>query len=600
LARSDKKGEIGGGTKKISVKGDSTENIKGINKFTGNCSKVEEPVSSNSQQEIKSYEIGCKDVYKDECLTKKSNEEYSLNPVNYTGDVYISTADLDISVYDEKVGDKGVNARLFIGGHRSGANACPQGKDTNECCSEYFHNSSYLYVSPVLGQFFVMSIVKYGGIENAQGINNTMPFSRKDDPEVFSMSVCNGYLCVNDVRIDTYLVIPKEMTTVELAYTDNNPKLVISKKINEEIKLVENGKCVIRKVRDILDSRLSLDTSSLGSGYVYYVYGKHNGSIGVSDSVPFSPKCFYFIKVSSFSFGNSTISSDFRPKSLYILKKKRSGSGKDEYVIDDLVNFSNLFVRNSGSSVNVLYSEEIPNGKDIGSMLVNSLVNFSTDNISLKGILSNDNSNSNDSSNSQKSIDLNVKSLISIDPSSTFGEPIVYGKQFSTKSINVLLLSFSNDGKRYRSFSELFLAENFGFFYCNRWNMLATYPVIFGVMGFKDKSGKFFTGLARQLSSIDISSGKENASKEKVWRDTSKYYSVIDFMKKNKDLETFPGDIYNILVPLDGSNPAAKYAIPSDIIFSYKESPFLRFYINIPSDVTKMISGTLGNGGKKS
>jgi len=561
------------------------ESLKGMVVSSGECSEAEGPISTVGSQEIKSYEVGCSPQLKTLLLDKKSNQKYSSKTVD--NDVYISHSDLDISVFS-KLSNKPVHAKLSIKASSNYKAICPG----DECCEEYQGSSAYAYTITPFGTFIVMSVVKYNGIERAQVTGNTMPFSRKADAESLPTSVCSSYLHVKDVQVDTYLVIPKRGISVKITYLDNS-KSAKSVNLDDDIKLDENGKCVIRKISDILDSRLSFDTSSPGSDYVYYVYGHYDGQVKVSSKVPFSPKCFYFVKVSSFSFGNSGISSGSVPKSLYVFKYKDFAGNFCK--IDAVGIYSNLFVRKPDgqsypeSAASVFYSEYIPEKKDIGAMLVNSLVNFSENSVKLGDVLPQD------SSKPLNDINLNVKSLISIYPSYAYEEPIVYGKDFSTDSLNVLMLSFLSDGGRYGSFSELFLAKDFGYFYCDRWSMLAKSDSVslFGSIVSQESSREFFTGLVKQLSSINL-----EGSNEKVWRDTTKYYSVIDFLKKNKDIETFPGDVYNVLVHRSG-NSMVKYAIPSDIIFSYNKSPFLRFYINIPPDVNKIISGTSGNKGKK-
>jgi hypothetical protein len=488
------------------------------------------------------------------------------------------------------VSNEAIPARLSIKASSNYNAVCPE----DECCKEYQDNSAYTYTTTPFGMFIVMSVVRYSGVESSQVTNNTMPFSRKADAESLPTSVCSSYLHVKDVQVDTYLVIPKKGVSIKIAYL-NNSGIAESVNLDDDIELVENDRCVIRKIGDILDSRLSLDTSSLGSDYVYYVYGHYDGQVKVSNKVPFSPKCFYFMKVSSFSFGSSGISSGSTPKSLYAFKYEYLGS--NFYKIAATGTYSNLFVRKpssmsySGSAVSVFYSKDVPDKTDLGAMLVNSLVNFSENSVKLGDVLSQD------SSKPLIDINLNVKSLISILPSYTSGEPLVYGKDFSTSSVNVLMLSFLSDVEGNRSFSELFLAKDFGYFHCDRWNVLAKSGSvsIFGSIASQESSKKFFTGLVELLSSINLGGN----GKEKVWRDTPEYRNVIDFLKKNKDLETFPGDVYNVLVPISG-NPMIRYAIPSDIIFSYSGSPFLRFYINIPPDVNKIISSTSGSKGKKS
>jgi hypothetical protein len=573
-----------------SVSGNSRESLQGIKGSSGGCPEAEKPVSI-SLQEIKSYEVGCDERRTNLLLDKKSNQEYSSKAVD--GNVYISCSGLDISVYEKSI-NNGRKARLFIRA-LDYASVCKDGEKSDECCNEYYDNYSYTYTITPLGKFIVMSVVKYNGIEKSQGMNNTMPFSQKADAKSMPASVCNSYLHVKDIQVDTYLVIPKKSVTVKVAFLDAS-KSVELKNPDDKITLFENGACVTRRIGDILDSKLSLDTSSLNSDYVYYVYGHYTGSIKVSNKVPFSPKCFYFMKVSSFSFGSSGISSGSMPESLYTLKDKWSSESLG-FVIDTIGTYSNLFVRKtedtsySSSAVNVFYSTKIPEKKDIGSMFINSLVNFSENSVSLGSVLPQG------SDKHLNDVKLNVKSLISVYPSSTFGEPIVYGKDFSTDSVNVLMLSFLSDGGKYDSFSKLFLADDFGYFYCDRWNTLVNPDSVslFSIVGSTEGSKEFFTGLVKQLSSIDLGD-----SKEKVWRDAIKYYSVIDFLSKNKDLETFPGNVYNVLVPVKDGNSTVKYAIPSDIIFSNEKSPFLRFYINIPPDVNKLISGTSGNKGKKS
>jgi hypothetical protein len=250
--------------------------------------------------------------------------------------------------------------------------------------------------------------------------------------------------------------------------------------------------------------------------------------------------------------------------------------------------FSNLFVRGSNE---IVYSKDNLDEKSIGSMFINSLVNFSKSISYLNKVLPEDTSHP---ENGDK-VALKIKSLLSVYPSQSDGEPFVYGNEFSTDSINVLTLSFVNGDRKgkYGTFSELFLGEKFGYFYDDRWSKLVNSGIGFFDIG---STQEFYKGLVTQLSSIDLSS----KDKEDVWRDTSKYSYVIDFLKKNKDLETFSDEVYNILVPIEKEKSTVRYAMPSDFVFSKKGSPFLRFYINITSDVTKMISGTSGNKGKKS
>jgi hypothetical protein len=567
---------------KISVKESKSIHVSliGLREFSGECSKVESPVPPVETKESVSYTVGYSSSQEPSSVYESRDKELDLKSIEEG--MFISHSALEVSIYDKNV-KEGRKAYLFIKANPGYARVCENLGKTDKCCAEYYDNLSYTYKDTHLGGFIVLSVIKYTGVEKVQGMRNTMPFSQEANSQSLPISICIDYLLVNNVQVDTYLVIPKKSVTVEVAIPDRIGS-VEPKGLNDYIELNENGACVERKIKDILDSRLSRNIpNSSGADYIYYVYGDYKdlkNKVEVSKRLPFSPDCFYFIKISSFSFENSGITDNSGSDKLYVLKAKTQfEESRLKFVIDKFVEFSNLFVRSPNS---IVYSKDGLKKEYIGSMFMNSLVNFSESNSFFVDVLPQD------SAKLSSDIGLRIKSLISIYPSSTKGEPFVYGSEFSTDFVNTLLLSFLSDNGNYGTFSELFLGDKFGYFYDDRWTRLTKPNKIdfFDV----DDTRNFYEGLVTKLSSINIK-GKDGENKY-PWRDTTKYYEVIDFLKDNKDLETFSEGVYNILVPVKVGNSTVRYAIPSDVIFSDEKSPFLRFYINIPSGVNEKISKT--------